>query len=41
MAFDGPDAFLPRLNRLPGQDQGVYHTGPNEEYKYKTSEEGK
>lgn len=44
MAFDGPEAFLPRLSRLPGQEHGdvsTYHTGPNEEYKYKTSDEGK
>ena len=44
MAFDGPEAFLPRLSRLPGQEHGdvsTYHTGPNEESKYKTADEGK
>lgn len=40
MAFDGPEAFLPRLSRLPGQEHGgIYHTGPDAEYKI--SEEGK
>jgi hypothetical protein len=38
MAFDGPDAFLPRLARLP-EHGGVYHTGPDADYK--VSEEGK
>jgi hypothetical protein len=40
MAFDGPEAFLPRLSRLPDQEHsGVYQTGPDMEYKI--SEEGK